>query len=140
MVSDGFIPDMSFHCMDIDGGIDMVAVASGFTGFDANPPHGSRKGIVLHNDLKRLEIITCLGMSHPGLDVFTGRACTVAGWHKINVNRSFLALGACALGMEEQVNRFGKVSRWHVNWFEGINRSLTREKKIVLGQSRPARQ
>jgi hypothetical protein len=82
---DSLIANISLYGMDIHRAVDMITVASRFAGFYTNPAHHSGEWVILYDCLERFKIISGLRMSHPSLDIFPRRACTVTGWHKINI-------------------------------------------------------
>ena len=132
---DGFIANKTFIGVNIDGVINMIPVTTCLTWFNTNPAHYSRKRTIFHNSLKGVKIISCLCMSHPCLNIFSCRTGTVAGRHKIYVNRLAKTLWAGTFRMGGQVDRFCNVRCRHNIDFDGASTTCC-EKSILRWQSR----
>jgi hypothetical protein len=107
---------VALNGMYIYGFINMVTVAPFFAGFYAYPTHNGRKWIVFQNLLKSVEIIAALGIGQPCLNIFAGRAGTVAGRHKIHVHGAASAPVAGTFRMLRKVYWPGDVVGCGSHW------------------------
>jgi hypothetical protein len=95
--------------MYIYSGIHLVSITAGFAGFYAYTAHKCRKRIIIHYFIKSLLVTPGLRMVEPALNVFAGRAGTIARRHKIGINRPLCTPVAGTRRMLQQINRLSHV-------------------------------